>query len=325
MQQNCGQSPRFHASLPSRAYTLIEVLVVVGIIGILSAILVPAVQSAREAARRAQCITNMRQIGLALGAYHAVHSMFPSSQLMTSAGWTSNSMSEFAFLLPHLELQPVYSSINMSLANTDSPDSPSNENSTAARTNISLFTCPSDGGEARNSYRFNKGRFAAQSQGPPFDGPFSLAVLPSRRTVTDGLSATAFLSERLVGGFSQTGTHAIRDVKYPLTWEADTIASDEEFIPLCLESLPYAWYLHAGKYWIYSGFRFTHYNHNGSPNDSRPSCGFRIGLHPPRSHHPSGVNVLLGDGHVEFITNSIASQSWRALGTYNGGEVASSR
>jgi prepilin-type processing-associated H-X9-DG protein/prepilin-type N-terminal cleavage/methylation domain-containing protein len=318
-------------SCSRRAFTVIELLVVIGIIGLLIGLVLPAVQAAREAARRAQCASNLRQIGIAMNTYHSVHRMFPASQLSSGGNWTSNGMSEHSFLLPHLEQQPLFSSINMAFANVESADFPIRANHTARSTAVELFVCPSDSSDlGRNSYRFNRGRFGIVPWDSPYDGPFSFRAQPSDRTVTDGLTNTAFVSERLTGSFSPGGAHWPRDVKYPPSSWSVVMRSDAQFIPFCVAEQPDAWLTVSGRYWFYSGFVFCHYNHNGTPNDPRPSCGygllrdFGMGLHPPRSFHPGGVNVLFGDGHLRFVSNSVSSVFWIALGTYNAGDIASS-
>ncbi len=314
------------------AYTLIEMVVVIAIIGLLLALTLPAVQSAREAARRGQCAANLRQIGAAMHSYYSIHIMFPPSQLLTGRDWSGNEMSEHTFILPQLEQQPLFSSINMAFNSLEADYAPSLENHTARNTRLAIFLCPSDGESYHlNSYRFNRGRLVAANN-RSFDGPFSIFVRPSEASITDGLSNTAFVSERIGGSFlSSFGTGWPRDVK---RWSGagiigGVIRSDDQYIPGCLEAEPIQWFTTSGRYWFYTGFDNCHYNHNGTPNDPRPSCGAGpnspdsvnfIGLHPPRSYHPGGVNVLMGDGRVQVVTNSIQRQVWVSLGTYNAGD-----
>lgn len=305
-----------------RAFTLIEVIVVIGVIGLLAALLLMAVQAAREAARRAQCTSNLRQLGMAMHAYDALHNMFPPSFLETRPGWTSNYMSGWTFLLPHLEQQALYASINMVFVHVEGPERPSLENRTARNTRLAVFLCPSDGEPNHlNNYRFNGGRFNPK-QGSRYDGPFSLRVFPNQARVRDGLSNTAFVSERLGGSFVPDARDATRDLKKASIYENVTIGSDFQFIPYCSNEST-SWMHTAGRYWMFSGFFHGHYNHNGIPNDPRPSCyhgiirGGDIGLHPPRSHHSGSVNVLFGDGRVASIVDSIENRAWAALGTHS--------
>jgi prepilin-type N-terminal cleavage/methylation domain-containing protein len=243
-------APGSHTYRAHRAFTLIELLVTIGIIGLLVGLMLPAIQAAREVARRGQCLSNLRQIGLAMNVHSTIHQMFPSSQLFTGATWTSNGMSELSFLLPYLEQQPLYSSINMAFANVASADSPVIANHTARSCLIEMFLCPSDRSEfGRNSYRFDRGRFGMVPWDSPYDGPFSLGALPSERTVTDGLSTTTFVSERLTGSFSPSGLHGPRDVKYPPDEWTVVMRSDAQYIPFCLAAEPDAWLTISGRYW----------------------------------------------------------------------------
>ncbi len=133
-------------------FTLIELLVVISIIGTLVALLLPAVQSAREAARRAQCVNNLKQIGVALFNYENSIGAFPpgyidyqnnsanTPDLDKGPGWGWAAMA-----LPFLEQQPLYSSINFSLGITVVSNPASAANSTAVVTSLAVFQCPSDG------------------------------------------------------------------------------------------------------------------------------------------------------------------------------------
>lgn len=319
----------------SRGFTLIELLVAVTVIGILLGLILPAVQTAREAARRMKCAANLRQIGIAMQSYESAHGMFPPDQLFIrnrpgEPGGVSG-LGPHVYLLPYLEQQPLYASVNLAFAFQESVDNPSLENRTARHVALDVYLCPSDGEPERlNNYRFNRGKFDPRPKGVgrPFDGPFSHSVMPRQSLITDGLSRTAFVSERVAGTFGPDEKNLVRDIKTPGGEGTITIESDAQFIPLCLSAKPSIWLPTAGRYWFYTGFLNTAYNHNGSPNDRRPSCianGFGDwvgtgGLSPPRSYHAGGVNVLLGDGHTEWVSDSIDSKTWTALGTYNAGD-----
>ena len=129
-----------------RGFTLIELLVVIAIIGVLIALLLPAVQAAREAARRAQCVNNMKQIGLALHNYHDTQGVFPLGGVQKDFGWNgqSNCLNWRALTLPYFEQGTLYNAINFSVTITNnSVDGAAGF--TAWMTNPGIFLCPSDG------------------------------------------------------------------------------------------------------------------------------------------------------------------------------------
>src|SRR5262249_41169424 len=130
---------------PRRGFTLIELLVVIFVIGILMALLLPAVQNAREAARRMQCVANLKQIGVAMQNYHATYNMFPPSQLELGPRWGGSQISALTFILPQLEQHALYSSINYDFYPYDSYDTPWSVNRTARNVRLDVFLCPSDG------------------------------------------------------------------------------------------------------------------------------------------------------------------------------------
>ncbi len=310
----------------SRAFTLIELLVVVSIIALLAGLLIPAVQASRESARRIQCQTNLRQIGQAMNSYVTLHQMFPPSRLPNFPWrhWSSNNMSGLAYLLPHLEQQPLFASINMDFAYIDHPDRPVIANSTARRSVLSVFLCPSDGEpNHRNSYRLNAGQIVGQPGHLSCDGPFRIAFIPTPAAIADGLSQTAFASERIGGTFVSGQADPAKDVKYVHPNSINHhYPGDALYIPHCLDSPPNHWVVTSGRYWLYDGMYNSAYNHNGSPNDRHSSCGGpSYGLQPPRSYHAGSVNVLFGDGHAEAVSDSIHQNVWLAIGTPSRGDL----
>ncbi len=123
-----------------RGFTLIELLVVIAIIGVLIGLLLPAVQAAREAARRAQCINNLKQLGLALHNYHDTAGSLPPGVIDMVYGWQQ--WSALSMMLPYMEQRQVYDTLNFAITG-DSCD-PNGVNSTGIRTTVNAFLCPSD-------------------------------------------------------------------------------------------------------------------------------------------------------------------------------------
>ncbi len=218
-------------------FTLVELLVVIAIIGVLIALLLPAVQAAREAARRTQCLNNQKQIGLALQNYHAAMGYFPASQ--TAAGEDVGSSCESGFyswivpLLPYIEQQTLYESIDLSVNMSDSctsgiPILASHPNAAAAATVIAGLLCPSDNvshdnslvlgsaNPASDSYAANAGwptratGYQGERETPgDYNGFISLenpgdyvdwhpTGKISIKMITDGTSSTAAVTERLI-------------------------------------------------------------------------------------------------------------------------------
>lgn len=175
-------------------FTLIELLVVIAIIGVLVGLLLPAVHAAREAARRAHCLNNLRQIGIALNGYHDLHTSYPPG------GWIAGSrgprwIAWSALLLPHLEQEPLYAALNLDLPYQ------SRQNETAGVTVLSVYLCPS---ARRNDVRVRGlggcdyggmygERITSPNQPPKgamlYDRTFSAAA------ISDGTSNTLFVAE----------------------------------------------------------------------------------------------------------------------------------
>jgi prepilin-type N-terminal cleavage/methylation domain-containing protein/prepilin-type processing-associated H-X9-DG protein len=334
--------------LSKRGVSLIEVLVVIGIIGILAGLLLPAVQAAREAARRAACASHLKQIGLAIQAYHEANGCFPVSWTgrRFSPDWAYEGFySPLARLLPYIEQRPLYDAINFDTgtAPVDVPFSPTSSwapelrmnvfNQTAISTKLALFLCPSDGGpfaEAGTNYRGNAGVGYSVKTGitrpDSGNGLFPEWVCVSARMVTDGLSHTAAFSERLRGSGRADRPVPHRD---SLNLEGTPFTADllvkscrmASTGPFRNVGFPYN-----GRWWFWSGRERTQYNHAQPPNGPVPDCLWggamtSVGMATARSAHPSGVNVVMGDGSVRFASNATEVHVWRALGTRNGREI----
>ncbi|MHB8903346.1 MAG: DUF1559 domain-containing protein [Thermoguttaceae bacterium] len=295
------------------AFTLVELLVVIAIIGILIALLLPAVQAAREAARRMSCTNNLKQIGVALHNYHDTHRALPMGWLASGSGGGydfegSPGWAWSARILPLLEQRPLYERVDMHAPVTD----PAND---AARvTVVSTLVCPSDPGDdlfdlkdavddetegttvltrlAKSNY---PGVFGTQDihgicetgqpgfNGCQGNGMFYLNRCVAFRDITDGLSNTFMVGERWSRWVHSTWTGVV-----PGGWHAHSrvvaVASDE------------------------------------MPPNSAASVEQQT--HNFSSYHPAGTNFLLADGHVQIVTETIDVGLYEALCTRAGGEVA---
>ena len=321
-----------------RGFTLVELLVVIAIIGILVALLLPAIQSARESARRAQCVNNLKQVGIAFQNYHDTYKQLPIGAY--SCCWGTWQMAILPFI-EEKQLADLYQFLPKNFPvfddryryDNDSAAAPSltppmrNFDVTSKR--IATLTCPSDEPQiasgfpnARAGLTFHNyvanfgntnhvgttypGSLPIKYLGSPFigqdDGSFgpNHKLFATFRRIVDGLSKTLLVSETVQG---QGG-----DLR-GLTW------------------------------WGWAAGFETYASPNGSDPDrmQRPAdCKSEIVPNPPclpaagplfnnaaRSRHPGGVNVAMCDASVQFVVNDVDLATWRAASTIKGDEVYS--
>lgn len=327
-----------------KGFTLIELLVVIAIIAVLIALLLPAIQQAREAARRSQCVNNMKQLGLAMLTYESAHSVFPPGIVLGNPGvwnpagavvqnwdvWSGQSL-----LLPYLEQQQLYDLCNFDHSNH------AITNTTARNTRVMAFFCPSE----INKLRLQSSNYG-MSRGPAFvwNGANSAGgIAPGSRHVTlseiiDGTNTTIFFGEVRLGldrydpvtsYHNNVGTPTV----YPTEANRfDFSELDSSWLNACREADFVAgssgwnrqgWYWNSGDT-IEGPFVTTHVTPNtADQNCDRDTSTTESSTVTMSSYHSGGVNVTFGDGHVEFVSDSIDLATFRAMGTINAGDLPS--
>ena len=307
-------------------FTLIELLVVIVVIGLLAALILPAVQSAREAARRASCGNNMRQLGIALNAYDSSHSCFP-------LGSNGEMYSLHSMLLPSMEQVPLFNSINFQYSAFGSIGSIQGPNYTAVQTKIAAFICPSDHQTtfeytSQTNYAGNGG-FDIASRGA--NGIFVDATVENFKSpirfqaITDGASNTLAMTEWAVSSSDDPGRQDRLTMAYDLP-KMSPSPSFESVAAQCAQISGAQGSLVFGKkaQWIMGEYTFTLLNFTAVPNGN--SCKVKADVSnyvvTSGSRHNHGVNGLFADGHVSFINDTIHLASWRALATSSTGDIS---
>ncbi len=333
-------------------FTLIELLVVIAIIAILVSLLVPAVQKVRAAAARTECTNNLKQIGVALHNYHDANKKFPFGKGPSYAGapiyarWSSHSQ-----ILPYLEQGNLYASLDFNYPpNTPGMAGPvvnfmpafTNGGGQNAQCSMQVagFLCPADPAPigsnwlGQNNYVACTGAMemcddteTASSTLDPGDisrvGVFYYLSKVRLTDIVDGTSNTVIFSEHARGGGIPNSRTAMFMMMNQSNLNA-TYTTCNSLNPATASPLSY-W---QGGSWAMGEMCCTQYNHVSTPNTTTcAGMGFTGGMknmsmdQPATSYHDGGVNTLLGDGSVRFVSDGVNLATWRALGTRQNEEL----
>lgn len=343
-RRQCSRHQSKHVFIPSAedsraGFTVIELMVSIGVIAVLVSLAAPAVQQARETARGLDCRNRLRQIGLAMQQYTDVYDgtlppAFTAFASPTAPIAVGHNISPHAQLLPFLDQTAVWQSINFAEtgggANNEPPTSV--VNSSLLKKRMPIFECPSDTQPSGSTnYRMSLGTspgFFEWTAVPAGVTPALLGVAQywgSRRlaSLSDGSSHTACFSERVTGDQNPNRYDPWRDRAIT---SGSIIGTPDNMLAICqsVTYTPTAHHSSDGATWLLTAYAHTLYNHILTPNSPIPDCEGGPGQAvTARSYHRGGVNVLYVDGSVHLVSESIDMRIWRGIGTIAGNEVIS--
>lgn len=289
------------AERKSNGFTLVELLVVIAIIGILIALLLPAVQAAREAARRTQCNNHLKQIGLALHNYHDTFGVFPPASINSGSVVPNggNAVSGWVFILPFMEMENLYNLWDFRFSYDDA------QNNAAKKVPVEGYFCPSkprpekaSSSVAYGDYAFSAGTGHCNAGSAYYrKGMFNQNSVCRFRDITDGTSNTIAVGEKrtvqstsLVSPQYRWGWHSTRNMCYRM---------NVDVVP----NAAYTFYLENGT---------TVSGTSAAWDDYWANFG---------SDHPGGVLFLAADGSVHFVSETIEFSVYQRLGDKADGNV----
>ena len=299
-----------------RAFTLVELLVVIAIIGVLVALLLPAVQAAREASRRTKCTNNLKQLALAMHNHHDTYGKLPlaGTTVPVRQSWVSQ-------VWPYFEQQGLAATYNYSLGFHQPPNTVQNTFQGVLCARIPMFYCPTDRPNAMwqgDTYWRSRGNYVVNW------GPITVPYTPPKPPIA--IAPFGYLDHSSIDKPRQTRFSEISDGL------SNTLLMAEVIMPKRDNSMDQRGDINNDR----GANRFMTINTPNNGTDFMLSVWCESTLELPciqaaayqhymaRSRHPSGVNVSLCDGSVRFVANNITLNTWQAVSTMDGGETIGS-
>ena len=322
-------------SLPRQGFTLIELLVSFVIVGMLLSLTVMGVGVAREASRRTECTSRMRQLVLATHQFESSHRKLPSAVTYPDYGNGAHHSSGYWRLLPYFGFETLAIQVrDQDFGKSTLPTGQQGFRPREARVSLPFLLCPSDSVDEGTNYRFNTGShpiaytYPGSSPSQRANGPFGGSHVVVRfSNVVGGTTGCVAFSERMKS--QGRGYHHRADI-----WTSGLSAEFDQIDHDLLYSLgaelgtaaPVSFFAMAGRTWHGGGKSFTMYDHVFTPNAAMPaittvsSSGTYFpfeakGAVPPTSRHRGGVNAAMLDGSVRFVIDEIDRGVWHRLGS----------